>query len=114
MSKKTIICLWWLKDKNFKILIGTLSVKLEECKGNFSLEEPITPKDYTQTVYDSAYKKDVNVDMSYEYWDEFLPGPDPDGSFLDPDRLDGSDYKNIKVSNGNLPSVYLSFEVERS
>ena len=28
MSKKTIICLWWLKDKNFKILIGTLSVKL--------------------------------------------------------------------------------------
>ncbi|WP_336950879.1 hypothetical protein [Acinetobacter sp. AS167] len=28
MSKKTIICLWWLKDKNFKILIGNLSLKL--------------------------------------------------------------------------------------
>lgn len=28
MSKKTIICLWWLKEKNFKILTGTLSLKL--------------------------------------------------------------------------------------
>lgn len=29
MSKKTIICLWWLRDKHFKILIGTLSLKLK-------------------------------------------------------------------------------------
>lgn len=29
MSKKTIICLWWLKEKNFRILTGTLSLKLK-------------------------------------------------------------------------------------
>ena len=102
------------KAYGYKGSKGTLNVKLEECKGSFSLEEPITSEDYTQTVYDSAWGQDINVSMPYEYWDEFLPGPDPDGSFLDPNRLDGSDYKNIKVSNGNLPSVYLSFEVERS
>src|SRR5574344_2049936 len=98
------------KAYGYKGSKGTLNVKLEECKGSFSLEEPITSEDYTQTVYDSARRQDINVSMPYEYWDDFLPSPDPDGSFLDPNRLDGSDYKNIKVSNGNLPSVYLSFE----
>lgn len=97
------------KAYGYKESKGTLNVKLEECKGSFSLEEPITSEDYTQTVYDSEWRQDFNIDMPYEYWDEFLQGPDPRGSFLD-----GSDYKNIKVSNGNLPSVYLSFEVERS
>lgn len=29
MSKKTIICLWWLKEKNFKIIVENLSLKLK-------------------------------------------------------------------------------------
>lgn len=29
MSKKTIICLWWIKDSNFKIIIEGLSLRLK-------------------------------------------------------------------------------------
>ena len=93
---------------------GTLKVELKEKKGSFSLKDPITSEDYSETIHDYAYGEDSDISLDYHYWDNFIPGLDPDGSFLDPNRLDGSAYKNIEISSGNLPCVYLSFTAECS
>ena len=93
---------------------GTLNVSLEEHKGGFQLKDGIGAEDVVVRTPEYTSGGYIDLNLSYEYWNNFLPGPDPKGSFLDPNRLDGSDYKNITLTNGNLPSVYLSFNVERS
>ena len=93
---------------------GTLNVSLEEHKGGFQLKDGIGAEDVVVRTPEYVFGGYIDLNLSYEYWNNFLPGPDPKGSFLDPNRLDGSDYKNITLTNGNLPSVYLSFNVERS
>ena len=99
----------WQSGYGWRGCKGTLKVELKEVKGGFSLKDPITSEDYTQELADGK-----KISMPYQYWNNFLPGLDPDGNPLDPNRLDGSDYKNVELSSGRLPSVYLSFEVERS
>ena len=78
---------------------GTLKVELEEKKGSFSLKDPITSEDYSETTYDYAYEKDLDISLNYRYWDNFVPG---------------TAYKNIEINSGNLPCVYLSFTAECS
>ena len=102
----------WTSAYGWKSGKGTLKVELEEIKGDFSLKDPITSEDYSETTYDYAYEEDSNIALNYPYWNNLIPGLDPDGNFLDPNRLDGTAYKNIEFSYGNLPSVYLSFTAE--
>ena len=47
---------------------GTLKVELEEKKGSVSLKDPITSEDYSETTYDYAYRKDLNISLNYPYW----------------------------------------------
>ena len=104
----------WHRAFGYKSGKGTLTVKLEEKRGNFSLKNPITSEDYSEITCDYAYGEDSSISLDYPYWDNFIPGLDPDGNPFDPNRLDGSAYKNVEINSGNLPCVYLSFTAECS
>ena len=104
----------WHRAFGYKGGKGTLTIKLEEKRGSFSLKDPITPEDYTEPTYDYSYKQDLDISLDYHYWANFIPGLDPNGNPFDPNRLDGSAYKNVEINSGNLPCVYLSFTAECS
>lgn len=100
------------KAYGWKSSKGTLNVKLKEQKGSFKLKNPISVPDYTQQIYEYARRRDTKIGLKYEYWENFIPGTK--GSSFDLNRLDGTGYGDIDLTKGNLPSVYLSFDVDRS
>ena len=69
-TKKIIICLWWLKEKNFRILTGTLSLKLKigVLKILILMAVRLDSKEDVLKISSKELLLDTNVIIASLYW----------------------------------------------